>query len=295
MASDKRVVKSNGRVAHSSLKGRVAAEEFTDGESWQVVAGKAIISDAAGIKRERELKLGESFRVLEVRDRMAFGYSETNGYVGYVDTLALAQGMPEPTHRVAARMTYSKAAPDLKARNEVAHLSHGARVAVQGHSGDWTEIATHSGDEGGPATVWVPTQHLVPLDHIEDDPVSVAEIFLGTPYLWGGNTSFGLDCSGLVQAALTSCGYDCPGDSDLQEDVLGISLPQHVPLQRGDLLFWPGHVGMVASEQMFLHANAHHMAVAYEPLTEVFARIGRRGADSVRRRVRLDPAARKLQ
>lgn len=294
MSSDKRVLKSNGRVAHSSLEGKVRAERFTDGESWQVVTDKAILSDAAGIKRERELILGQKFRVLEVRDRIAFGYSEHNGYVGYVDTLSLARNMPEPTHRVAVPMTIAKAAPDLKARNEVAMFSHGSEVAVLGQQGDWAEFASHTGDEDDtPGSLWVPRQHLLPRDRIEDDPAAVAEMYLGTPYLWGGNSVFGLDCSGLVQAACLTCGIPCPGDSDQQQAALGVDLPRHVPLRRNDLLFWKGHTGIVVSDEMFLHANAHHMQVAYEPLDRVFARIGSRGEASVARRARLDLVARR--
>ncbi|MGY3438676.1 MULTISPECIES: NlpC/P60 family protein [unclassified Marinovum] len=295
MNTDRRVLKSNGRVAHSSLRGTVEAAHFTDGERWQVVADRVAVMDADGVKREREMILGQGFQELEVRDRMAFGFCEHNGYVGYVDTLGLARNMPAPTHKVAALMSYSKAAPDLKARNEVSLLSHGALVTVLGQQDDWSEIVTFAGDEGGPASIWVPSQHLEPIAQLKDDPVAVAEMFVGTPYLWGGNSVFGLDCSGLVQAALHSCGYTCPGDSDLQEAALGVTLPKEVPLRRGDLLFWPGHVGIVADERTFLHANAHHMAVAYEPLDAVFARIGRHGADSVRRRARLDPAQKGTQ
>ena len=129
MTTDRRALRSNGRVAHSALKGQVRAERFTDGESWQVVTPTAILSDEQGIKRERELVLGQSFRVLEIRDRMAFGYSEHNGYVGYVDTIFLGRTMPAPTHRIAVPMSIAKAAPDLKARNEVATFAHGSASA----------------------------------------------------------------------------------------------------------------------------------------------------------------------
>lgn len=294
MTTDRRALKSNGRVAHSSLEGQVQAEHFTDGESWQVVTGKAVLSDAEGIKRERELILGQKFRVLEVLDRMAFGFSEHNGYVGYVDTIFLAQNMPEPTHRVAVPMTIAKAGPDLKAKNEVAMFSHGSEVAVIGRSGDWAEISSFTGDDSDqPGSLWIPRQHLVVRDRLYDDPAAVAEMYLGTPYLWGGNSVFGLDCSGLVQAACLACGIPCPGDSDQQQAALGVDLPRHVPLQRNDLLFWKGHTGIVVSDEMFLHANAHHMQVAYEPLDQVFSRIGSRGEDSVARRARLDLVARR--
>jgi cell wall-associated NlpC family hydrolase len=126
--------------------------------------------------------------------------------------------------------------------------------------------------------------HLVPLGTNEADPVAVAEKFLGVPYLWGGKTSLGIDCSGLVQVALQACGIACPRDSDMQEKALGKSISL-AGLQHGDLIFWKGHVAIARGRNSMIHANAFHMAVAVEPVAEGLARIAAAGSQvtSVRR------------
>jgi len=134
---------------------------------------------------------------------------------------------------------------------------------------------------------YVPALHLASLDFVEPDFVAVAERFLGVPYLWGGKTALGLDCSGLVQVALTATGRICPRDSDMQEQALGALVPhaEEGALQRGDLVFWKGHVAIVRDGATLIHANAFHMAVAIEPLGEAITRISEAGSEitSVRR------------
>jgi cell wall-associated NlpC family hydrolase len=139
-----------------------------------------------------------------------------------------------------------------------------------------------------PSGAYVPATHLKPIGENESDFVAVAERFLGVPYLWGGKTALGLDCSGLVQIALAACGMSCPRDSDMQEAALGAAAsaaPDHSKLERGDLVFWKGHVAIVRDREHFLHANAFHMAVAIEPIAGAIARIRDAGSEvtSVRR------------
>ncbi len=137
-------------------------------------------------------------------------------------------------------------------------------------------------------------QHLAPLGERETDWTAVAERFLGTPYLWGGKTSLGIDCSGIVQIAFEACGIAAPRDTDMQQAALGTALPLDAglpPLRRGDLVFWKGHVGFMRDAETLLHANAHHMAVASEPLSTTLERLAKRGLEpTVVRRV--DPQGR---
>jgi len=166
-------------------------------------------------------------------------------------------------------------------------LSFGARLRVARTEGAWAKLAIQTQpDTAWFREAWVPAAHLAPVDTLEPDPVAVAEKFLGTPYVWGGNTAFGIDCSGLVQAALLACGIECPGDADLQmalgEEATGAP-------RRGDLMFWKGHVALVVDADTLIHANAGHMAVACEGIEAATARIAAQGDGPVTAHRRLPP------
>ena len=274
--SDPRLTPANPRVAHVSLRGQVTADRFTEGDARQVTVPVADLLHAPGGRRERQLLMGDGVTCLEDRNGWAFVQAARDGFVGYLRSDQLGQDEDPPTHRVTARATHLYPTPDFRS-HELAMLSHGARLAVLGQKGRFAE--TPQG--------YVPAPHLTPLDMLADDPVAVADLFLGTPYLWGGNSALGIDCSGLVQAGCLACGIACPGDSDLQETALGADLPEDAPLQRGDLLFWKGHVAWVADPDTLLHANAFHMAVVHEPLTQAIPRIAAQGDGPVTARKRL--------
>ncbi|MEC8026757.1 MAG: NlpC/P60 family protein, partial [Pseudomonadota bacterium] len=217
------------------------------------------------------------FTVFETAVGWAWGQNQTDGYVGYVAAgdLAPLGDAPPPSHEVTALRTPVLPAPDLKEpATDYLHLT--CRVAVTGRNGDYLAFA------GG----WLFAAHLAPLTALDADVIATARRFLHTPYLWGGRSSFGLDCSALVQLALARAGRAVPRDSDQQEAALGTLVPGGVAAaEAGDLVFCPGHVGWVSGPDRLLHANAHHMAVAEEPLSAFAARIAARGLaiSSVRR------------
>lgn len=269
---DRRLTPSNGRVALASLKGQVKAERFVFPEPHRIGAVVCDLLSAPNGSRERQLQRGATFNVLEVHEDMAFGYAAADGYVGWLDPVFLISPPDAVTHRVAVQLTYGKTRTGLKEMGRTTSLPFGSQLTVLETKDNWSKVVWSRGTI--PRDLYVPQQHLQPVGSLETDPAEVAERLIGTPYLWGGNSSFGIDCSGLVQAALLACGIPCPGDSDLQES----SFPDATgAYQRGDLLFWRGHVAMVVDPDTLVHANAFHMTVAYEPITDVLARISAQG------------------
>lgn len=287
---DRRRTAFNGRVAAAHLEGQVDAERFVEGEPHTVGAAVADLLDKPKGSRDRQLLRGETFVGLDVRDGWVYGYAERDGYAGWMDGTDFVHASSElPTHKVTVAQTYGKSSPGLKEMGRITPLSFGVRLAVSEDAEGWARVKWSSGTI--PRDLYVPTGHLSAIDQRESDPVDVAERLLGTPYLWGGNSSFGTDCSGLVQMACLASGIACPGDADMQEEELGVPLPADAPLQRGDLLFWDGHVAWMADPNTLIHANAHHMATAFEPLEPALARIERQGDGPVTSRKRLEQFA----
>ncbi|MFW8633462.1 NlpC/P60 family protein [Cribrihabitans pelagius] len=229
-----------------------------------------------GGARARQVLCGERVEILEEDADWRRIRAAKDGYIGYLRAADLAPALPA-SHWVSAAATHAYSEADFKSP-ERCGLSHGARVQVNGSLGRF--LATDQG--------YIPAGHLSPLGSWAADPVAVAGLFLGTPYLWGGNSRFGIDCSGLVQAALVACGLPCPGDSGPQEAALGRVLPRGADWQRGDLLFWQGHVALVRDSGTLIHANAHHMAVALEPIEAAIARIQAQGDGPVTAHKRLE-------
>ncbi|MFK7751633.1 MAG: NlpC/P60 family protein [Sedimentitalea sp.] len=265
--NDPRETFANGSVAHVSLKGTIQAQRFSQGTLMRVTVPVANIHRRPGATAlERQLLMGAPFRVLETANTCSFGRAENSGYVGYVNPDMLG-AWQTPTHRVTARTTLLFAAPNMKHPNPTP-LPMGAELTITSQESGFCRTAQGH---------FIPIAHLSLLSQTATDPVTVAETLLAAPYLWGGNSAYGIDCSGLVQFALTQCGLPCPGDSDQQCRALGTALSANEAPKRGDLMFWKGHVAWLADAETLLHANAHHMAVAYEPLATALPRIAAQG------------------
>ncbi|WP_291729116.1 NlpC/P60 family protein [Leisingera sp. F5] len=272
--TDRRRTPMNTRVAAAHLADVPAGLEPIEGTAARIGVPVADLLRAPDGVRDRQLVYGEPVTVYEDREGWSFLQAAKDAYVGYVPSAALTAPF-DATHWVSASATHAYSDDDFKSP-ETHALSHGSRVQVLGGTGRF--LQTNLG--------FIPARHLSPLGAHAADPVAVAELFLGTPYLWGGNSRFGIDCSGLMQAALLACGTACPGDSDMQEAELGEAVTSK-DYQRGDLLFWKGHVAMVRDAGTLIHANAHDMAVAIEPIGVAIERIAAQGDGPVTAHKRL--------
>ncbi|REF87606.1 cell wall-associated NlpC family hydrolase [Methylovirgula ligni] len=273
---DPRLTPARPDLAAAQLRGQVAALRFVEGRPMHLRAEIADLRRTPSLESpiDTQVLFGETVTLYDENEGWAWVQLASDGYVGYVSRDALAEGPAAPTHRVTVNHTFIYPAANMKLPITGA-LTRGARVAVAGESGDFAQLAG-----GG----FVFAAHLDTLASRAVDFVAVAESFVGSPYLWGGKSSLGIDCSGLVQIALAESGLAAPRDTDLQQAALGEALPVDAALghlRRGDLVFWKGHVGIMRDPEILLHANGHHMLVSFEPLAEARARILRRGAGEI--------------
>ena len=270
VALDPRVHPFRPEIAASYLKGQVEARRFVEGKRYDIIEPNTTLrrTPSHDARVDTEALFGETVTVYDSNEGWAWGQLETDNYVGWLSANALGAPAAEPTHKVSVPRTLCFPAPDVK-RPPLSALPMGAKLA----------IARQDERFGITAAGWhVPLAHLAPIKAKATDFVAVAEEFLNAPYLWGGKTWLGLDCSGLLQVALQAAGHTCPRDSDMQELALGkpIALTE---MRRGDLIFWKGHVAIAYDAEHIMHANAHHMMVAIEDAEGAIAHIKAAGSE----------------
>jgi hypothetical protein len=266
-------------IAADFLKGIVKADCYVSGQRMLVSTPTAPLKNRPDriCSMSAELIKGEIFTVYDEKDSWCWGQSQEDDYVGWVLSANLSADVPDfdsnPNYRVCVLATHIYAEPDIRSPcidwvpllGKVCVTDN--NIKAKGMNFPFCAV------ERG----YIPIQHLLALDAFsaeekKKDFVSIAELFTGTPYLWGGETVRGIDCSALVQNSLLACGYFCPRDSDMQQGELGVEKDPNAAMARGDLVFWKGHVGVMCDSETILHATAHSMVVVRESFDTVVRR-----------------------
>ena len=271
---DPRLTPARPDLAAKYLEGRIEAARFVSGEEFEISDAIAPLRSgpASDAMLATQALKGERVTIYDRNgEGFAWGQLKSDGYVGWLPDRALAKPAAAPTHKITALRTFAFPGPSIKLP-PVDTPVMGAMVTVVREDGPF--VVTRDG-------WYLPRQHVGSIDRHAEDFVAVAEQFAGTPYLWGGKSSLGIDCSGLVQVSLNAAGIGCPRDSDMQQDGLGriLGLAESSKLQRGDLIFWKGHVAIVRDADSIVHANAHHMATVIENTRDAIARIRAAGSE----------------
>jgi cell wall-associated NlpC family hydrolase len=274
--ADPRLTPARPDLAAKHLEGKVRADRFVEGMEFEV------FDSIAPMRREpshdsaldTEALKGERVTIYDRNaEGWAWGQLQSDGYVGWLPDNALVLPRNKPTHKITAIRTFAFPGPSIKLP-PTESLPLGARVEIVKSDGNFAITSQRH---------YLPLQHVGLLDANEPDFVAVAERFVGTPYLWGGKSALGIDCSGLVQVSLAAAGISAPRDSDMQEATFGTVLPQSEwrDIKRGDLIFWKGHVAIARDRDTIIHANAHHMATAIESTQGAIDRIKTAGSEII--------------
>jgi len=258
---DPRLTPARQDLAAEYLRGEFKAERYVSGKKYQIIESAAPLrkQPRPDARLDTQALFGEIMTVYDEHEGWVWGQLESDDYVGYLPHNALSAQISKPTHRVTVLRTFIYPEPDIKSP-PLDLLSMGSQLSVTSEVEKFIQLNT-----GG----FIYSSHVAPVGEYESDYVEVAEKFAGTPYLWGGKTSLGLDCSGLVHLSLSACGKSVPRDSDMMQGYLGEKLP-HEPdlsgLERGDLVFWQGHIAIMCDNKTIIHTNGYHMNTVIEPL-----------------------------
>ncbi len=266
---DPRLTPANEIVACSTLKGKIDHSNFVEAKNYQVHVPFIDLLCSPDGKRNRQLIYGSKVKYFSAAEGWAFIQNTYDSYVGYVPESTIAPET-QKTHIVTAPLAHVFMEPNIKSKN-IEILPLAARV-----SGEVLENGFLKTELG-----WISVLQLKRKTELSKDPVEVSKLLQNAPYLWGGNTTLGIDCSGLIQISLLLCGIDCPGDSDQQMNILGQNIDIGSPRKKGDILFWKGHVAWALNERQILHANAYHMATVIEEANEAIERIKKQDNNSV--------------
>ena len=258
-------------LADEALRGQVEASRFVHGSLKRIVAPVAAlykVPDALS-ERQSECLFGEDVKVFEEKNGFCWVQAQQDGYVGYIEQSKIGSIGNHPTHRVNVPRTFQYRDADLRSPM-ISPLSMGSRISVIGEAE--TRGTRYAKLDNGSFVVF---NHITPVSTVEDDYVTIAESFIHTPYLWGGKSGLGIDCSGLVQLALMMTGRTVLRDTDMQQATIGKDIAPENGLQRGDLVFWKGHVAIMVDSGTLIHANGASMDVRKENLDHAIERIAK--------------------
>ena len=266
---DPRLTPANETVACSTLKGKIKHSNFVEAKNYQVNVPFVDLLGSPDGKRNRQLIYGSKVKYFSAAKGWAFIQNTYDNYVGYVPESTIASET-QKTHIVTAPLAHVFMEPNIKSKNiEILPLAARVSGEVIGNGFLETELG------------WISVSQLKRKTELSKDPVEVSKLLQNAPYLWGGNTTLGIDCSGLIQISLLLCGIDCPGDSDQQMNTLGQNIDIGSPRKKGDIIFWKGHVAWALNERQILHANAYHMATVIEEAGEAIERIKKQDNNNV--------------